>query len=71
MSIVAYFLYSLSKKLEFAPVASAITAVHGDRLILASYVRWPEIQPPVSQGQIISADLPLVTDGRTNIIILM
>ena len=66
MSIVGCFLYSLSKKLEFAPVASAITAVHRDRLILASYVRLPEIQPLVSRGQIVSADLPLLTDGRAD-----
>ena len=66
MSIVACFLYSLSKKLEFAPVASAITAVHRDRLVLASYVRWPEIQPLVSRGQTVSADLPLLTDRRTH-----
>ena len=62
MSIVAYFLYSLSKKLEFVPVASAITAVHSDRLMLALYARWPEIQPPVSRGQIVSTDLPLLMD---------
>ena len=66
MSIVACFVYSLSKKLEFAPVASAITAVHSDRLILASYVRWPEIQSPVSRGQIVSADLLLLTDRQTD-----
>ena len=66
VSIVACFLYSLSKKLEFAPVASAITAIHSDHLILASYVRWPEIPPPVSRGQIISADLPLLTDRQTD-----
>ena len=60
------FLYSLSKKLEFVPVAGAITAVHSDRLILASYIRWPEIQPSVSRGQIVSADLPLLTDRQTD-----
>ena len=74
MSTVACLLYSLSKKFKFAPVASAITAVHSDRLILASYVLWPEKQPPVSRGQIVSADLPLLTDGltdgRTNIILV-
>ena len=32
------FLCSLSKKLEFVPVASAMSAVHGDHLILASYM---------------------------------
>ena len=58
------FLYSLSKKLEFVPVASAITTVHRDCLILASNVRWPEIQPLVSWGQIVSTDLPLLTDRQ-------
>ena len=29
-----------------------------------SYVQWPEIQPLVSRGQIVSADLPLLVDGR-------
>ena len=60
-----FFLF-LYKKLEFVPVASTITAVHRDRLILASYVRWPEIQLLVSRGQSVSADLPLLTDGRTD-----
>ena len=59
-------LYSLSKKLEFVPVASAITAIHSDCLILASYVRWAVIQPPVSRGQIVSADLPLLTGKQTD-----
>ena len=66
MYIVACFLYSLSKNLEFAPVASAITAVHRDRQVLVSYIQWPEIQPLVSQGQIVSADLMLLADGQTN-----
>ena len=66
MSIVACFSYILSKKLEIVPVASAITAVHRDRLILASYVQWPEIQLLVSWGRIVSADLPLLTDRRTD-----
>ena len=42
----------------FVSVASAMTAVHGDHLVLASDIQWPEIQPLVSRGQIISADLP-------------
>ena len=58
MSNVAWFMYSLSKKLMLAHVASVITAVHRGRLVLASNAQWPEIQPPVSQGQIISTDLP-------------
>ena len=37
-----------------------------DRLILASYVRWPEIQLLVSRGQIVSTDLPLLTDRQTD-----
>ena len=40
------------------PAASAMTAVHRDRLVLASDAQWPDIQPIVSQGQIVSADLP-------------
>ena len=42
-----------------------MTAIHKDRLIRASNTQWPEIQPHVSRGQIISVDLPLLTDGRT------
>ena len=66
MSTVTCFLYSLSKKLEFAPVASAVTAVHSNRLVLDSYIRWPEIQPLVYRGKIVSADLPLLTDRQTD-----
>ena len=51
MSTVACFLYSLSKKLAFVPVASAMTAVHRDRLVLASYAPRPKIQPLESRGQ--------------------
>ena len=58
MYIVACFLYSLSKKLVFVPVASAMTAVDRDRLVLASNAEWPEIQSLMSRGQIVSADLP-------------
>ena len=57
MSIVACFLYGLSKELVFVPVASAMTAVHRDRLVLGSYASRPKIQPLESQGQIVSADL--------------
>ena len=75
MSIVACFLYGLSVQEASYRVyayssAIDITTVHSDCLILASYVRWPEIQPLVSRGQIVSADLPLLTDGRTNIILV-
>ena len=38
------FLYSLSKKLVFVPVASAMTTIHRDCLILAFNAQWPEIQ---------------------------
>ena len=40
------------------PITSAMTAVHRDRPAVASVAQWPEIQPLVSRGQIISADLP-------------
>ena len=56
-------------KLVFMPVASTMTAVHRDHLVLASNAQWPDIQPLVSQGQIVSADLPQWTDGRTSIIL--
>ena len=42
-----------------------MTAVHRDRLVLASYAPPPEIQPLESRGEIVSGDLPLPTDGRT------
>ena len=58
------FLYSLSKKLALSPMASAMTAVHRDCLVLASYAPWPGIQPLMPRGQIVSGDLPLLTDGR-------
>ena len=38
VSIVSRFLYGLSKKLMFMLVASAMTAVHRDRLVLACYL---------------------------------
>ena len=60
------FFYGLSKKLVFMPVASAMTAVHRDRLTLASNAQWPEIQSLTSRGQIVSADLPLLTDRQTD-----
>ena len=55
MSIIACFLYNLFKKLAFVPVASVMTAVHRDCVVLASYVPRPEIQPLESRGQIVSA----------------
>ena len=48
------------------PVPSVMTAVHRDCLVLASNAQWPEIQHLVSRGQIVSADLPLLTDGQTD-----
>ena len=55
--IVAYFLYSISKKLVLVPVVSTMTAIHSDHLVLTSNARWPDKQPLVSRGQITSADL--------------
>ena len=58
MSIVARFMYDLSKKLVFLPVASALTGAHRDSPFPASFAEQPEIQHLiVSQGQIVSADL--------------
>ena len=62
MSIVACFLYSLSKKLALSPEASAMIAVHRGRLILASYALWSGIQALMPGGPIVSGDLPLLTD---------
>ena len=62
----AYLLYPvrarcLTNQLVFVPVhvhvASAMTAVHRDHLVLASNAQWPEIRSLMSQGQIVSADL--------------
>ena len=39
----------------FVPVASAMTAARRDRLVLASNAQWQSL---MSQGQIVSADLP-------------
>ena len=40
------------------PIASATVGGYRDYPVLASVSQWPEIQPPVSRGQIVSADLP-------------
>ena len=59
VSIVAWFLYGLSKELVFMPVASALTGTHRDCLIVASFGQ-PEIQllcGSRARGQIVSADL--------------
>ena len=47
-------------------VASAMTAIHGDLLVLGSYCPWSEVWFLVSLGQIISTDPPLLTDGWTD-----
>ena len=49
----------LSKSIELAPVASAMTTVHRYYLVLASNAQWPKIQPLASWGQIVST-----TDGQ-------
>ena len=49
MSIVACFV-QLSKKLMLVLVASDMTVVHRDCLVLASNSQWLEKQPLVSQG---------------------
>ena len=53
----------------FVPVASATTAIHRYRLVLAlaTNAQCPEIQPPVSRGQIVSANLPVLMDGQTQL----
>ena len=42
----------------FVPIASAMTAANRDHPVVASVAQWPEIQPLVSRGQIVSVDLP-------------
>ena len=44
------------------PEASATDGGHRDCPVLASVAQWPEIQPLVSRGQIVSGVLPLLTD---------
>ena len=48
------------------PVASAKDGGHRDCPVLASVAQWPEIQPLVSRGQIVSGVLPLLTDRQTD-----
>ena len=38
------------------PIASAMTPAHRDSPAVTSVAQWPEIQPLVSRGQIVSAD---------------
>ena len=47
-----------------------MAAIHRDRLVIASHTPWPGLQPLMPQGQIVSADLPLWTDGHTTIILI-
>ena len=42
-------------KLVFVPVARATAGCHKDCQVLAPVAQWPEIQPLVSRGQIVSA----------------
>ena len=48
------------------PVASATDGGHRDCPVLPSVAQWPEIQPLVSRGQIVSGVLPLLTDRQTD-----
>ena len=48
VSIVARIFYGLSKKLMFMPVASALTGIRRDCLIVASFAQESEIQFLVS-----------------------
>ena len=59
-----FFLYSISKMPVFMPLASAMIVVHRNRLVLASIAQQPEIQPLVSQDQIISAKFPQWMDRQ-------
>ena len=49
--------------LVFVPLSSAMA---GNRLVLASNVRWAKILIVLYMCQIISADLPLLTDRETD-----
>ena len=59
VSIIAWFLYSLSKKLMFVPVqvVSALTGTHRDCLVVASSNQEPELHRLVSRDQIVSTYL--------------
>ena len=37
------------------PIASAMAGAHRDRVVVVSNTQWPEIQPLVSQDQIVSS----------------
>ena len=51
--LLLLFLYSLSMKLVFMPVASATIAIHSDCLVLPSNTQQPKIKTLVSCGQIV------------------
>ena len=52
------------------PVASATAGAHRDCPALASVVQWPELQPLVSQSQIVTTDFHNGQDrGTTKILI--
>ena len=53
------------------PIASALTGTHRDCLIVASFGHESEIQPLMSQGQIVSADHDLMDTHATIIIIMI
>ena len=48
------------------PVGSALTGAHRDGLVLASTAQLAEIQHFVTQGQIVSTELPLRADRQTD-----
>ena len=43
-------------------VASALTGAHEDSLVTASFAQQSEIQPLISRGQTVSADLLLLIE---------
>ena len=49
------------------PVASAMTAVHRDRLVVASNAQWSQIQPLMFRGQTCFRRPPMTCRG-TNVI---
>ena len=57
------FVQSIKERLGFVPVASTMARIQRDCLVLASYAKWPEIQP---HSQIVSADPPLLRDRQIN-----
>ena len=45
------------QSVQGANIRAYMTPAHRDRPAIASVTQWPEIQPLVSRGQIVSADL--------------